>query len=91
MLLRLGTSTTAVMKRINVNVEDDCHRLLTTVVAVLGIPANEFIYDVLASNLLKTALNNKEVQQIVLSLKFHDGSRAHLLQQQLRQSTEETH
>ena len=71
------------MKRVNFNMEDQCHALLKSVCALKGVTVSEYVYKVLADDFHKLIRENNQVQTMFLGGTYRIGSQAYLLKELL--------
>lgn len=65
---------------------DSCAQLLKSVCALKGINQGEWIYEAVSKDFQKLAYEDQQVQQIVLSGTYPEGSRAYVLQQRIKEA-----
>ena len=70
-------------KRVNFNMEDQCHALLKSVCALKGVSVSEYVYKVLADDFHKLIREDNQVQTMFLSGTYREGSKAYLLKELL--------
>ena len=70
-------------KRVNFNMEDQCHALLKSVCALRGVSVSEYVYKVLADDFHKLIREDNQVQTMFLNGTYRNGSRAYLLKESL--------
>ena len=70
-------------KRVNFNMDDQCHALLKSVCALKGITVSEYVYKVLADDFHKLIREDNQVQTMFLSGTYRNGSKAYLLKESL--------
>lgn len=75
------------VKRINVNVPDECHHLLKNTCTQMGVTVNEFAHQATSMAIYKAALENDHLKQIILAMKFEECGKAYRLQVALRDGT----
>ena len=71
------------MKRVNFNMEDQCHALLKSVCALKGVTVSEYVYKVLADDFHKLIRENNQVQTLFLAGTYREGTKAYLFYQSL--------
>ena len=67
------------MKRVNLNVENDCHSLLKSICALKGVTLNEWVYHLLLREFEYLFKNDEQLRQMFLSGEYVSGSKAALL------------
>ena len=70
-------------KRVNFNMDDQCHALLKSVCALKGVSLSEYVYKVLADDFHKLIRENNQVQTMFLGGTYRIGSKAYLLKELL--------
>ena len=78
-------------KRVNFNMEAECHALLKGVCALKGITISEYVYQVLAEDFHKLIREDNQVQTLFLAGTYREGSRAYLLKQSLIEELNQSH
>ena len=71
----------AFLKRINFGMPDECHAILKSVCALKGINMNDYIYDCVHEVFVKRALEDHQIQQIVLAGTYQPGTNAYHLKE----------
>nr|BAR32659.1 hypothetical protein [uncultured Mediterranean phage uvMED] len=77
-------------KRVNFNMEDQCHALLKSVCALKGVSVSEYVYKVLSDDFHKLIREDNQVQTMFLSGTYREGSKAYLLKELLIEELEES-
>jgi hypothetical protein len=72
------------MKRVNFNMAPECHSLLKSVCALKGITVSEYVYEVVKERFQEMVYSDNQVQQILMNGTYPVGSKAYVLQEQLR-------
>ena len=80
-LQRLGLVFT--LKRVNVNIPDECHHLLKTACVALGISINDFVHEACQEAIRKRAIDDKHLRNVVVSLNFPEDTFAAKLQKSI--------
>ena len=62
----------------------ECHALLKGVCALKGISVSEYVYELIAENFRELVLTDNQVQQMFFNGQYPVGSKAYVLQEQLR-------
>ena len=70
-------------KRVNFNMEDQCHALLKSVCALKGVTVSEYVFKVLTEDFHKLITEDKQVQTMFLGGTYRKGSKAYLLKELL--------
>ena len=68
---------------------DECAQLLKSVCALKGINQGEWILKCVQEDFMKRALEDKQVQQIVLSCTYPKGSSAYALKELILETNKE--
>lgn len=71
------------MKRVNFNMDADCHALLKGVCALKRVTISEHIYEIIRADFEKRIKEDKQVQTMFLAGTYREGSNAYLLKQSL--------
>ncbi len=72
------------MKRVNINVPDECHHLLKNTCTQLGVTVNEFVHTATNEAIHKHALEHDHLKQFILAMEFSKCSKAYRLQASLK-------
>ena len=70
-------------KRVNFNMQEQCHALLKSVCALKGVTVSEYVYKILAEDFHKLIREDNQVQTMFLAGTYLEGSKAYLLKQSL--------
>lgn len=70
-------------KRVNFNIDEECHALLKSVCALKGLSVSEYVYQVLTEEFKSLVRTNTQVQHMFLAGEYKTGSKAHHIQQAL--------
>jgi hypothetical protein len=62
----------------------ECHALLKGVCALKGVTVSEYVYKVIAEDFSELVKTDNQVQQMFFNGKYPAGSKAYVLQEQLR-------
>ena len=62
----------------------ECHALLKGVCALKGVTVSEYVYKVIAEDFRKLVLSNNQVRQMLINGTYPVGSKAYVLQEQMR-------
>ena len=71
------------MKRVNFNMEDDCHALLKSVCALKGVTVSDYVYNLIARSFEQLVRNDDQVRQMFLNGNYSDECRAQVLKEKL--------
>ena len=71
------------MKRVNFNMDAECHALLKSVCALKGVTVSEYVYKVLTEEFRRLINEDNQVQTLFLTGTYRNGSKAYLLKQSL--------
>ena len=71
------------MKRVNFNMDAECHALLKGVCALKGVTLSAYVYKVLYENFLRTVREDKQVQTMFLAGTYEEGGAAYRLKELL--------
>ena len=78
-------------KRVNFNMDDQCHALLKSVCALKRVTVSEYVHKVLAEDFLKLIKEDNQVQTMFLNGTYRNGSRAYLLKESLIEELNSSH
>lgn len=70
-------------KRVNFNIEEECHTLLKSVCALKGLSVSEYVYQVLTEDFKVLVRTDTQVQHMFLAGEYKTGSSAHAIKQDL--------
>ena len=84
MFVLLRTFLGASLKRVNFNMAPECHALLKSVCALKGITVSEYVYTLVIERFHELCYSDNQVQQILLNGTYPVGSKAYVLQEQIR-------
>jgi len=62
----------------------ECHALLKGVCALKGISVSEYVYELIAENFRELVKTDNQVQQMFFNGQYPVGSKAYVLQEELR-------
>ena len=71
------------MKRVQVLLEPDCHKVLKCVCAQMGITMNEFVYMASKRHMRKTLTEHEHLKTLIQSLPLTPGSTAYNMREQI--------
>ena len=71
------------MKRVNFNMQDDCHALLKSTCALKGVTVSDYVYDLLSEKFEEMVRQDAQVRQMFLSGDYGEGCRAGRLKQKI--------
>ena len=71
------------MKRVNFNMDAECHAILKGVCALKRVTISEYIYEIIKENFEKQVREDNQVQTLFLAGIYSEGSNAYLLKQSL--------
>ena len=71
------------MKRVNFNMDAECHALLKGVCALKRITISEHVYAILKEDFEKRVREDNQVQTMFLAGQYEEGSSASILKQTL--------
>ena len=72
------------LKRINFNMAPECHALLKGVCALKGKTISEFVYEIIRERFHELVYSDNQVQQMLMNGTYPTGSKAYVLQEQIR-------
>ena len=79
-------------KRVNFNMNEECHALLKGVCALKGVTVSEYVYNVIAEEFYRLVREDKQVQSMFLAGDYKEGGNAYrlkeLLIEELKQSND---
>lgn len=70
-------------KRVNFNMDEQCHALLKSVCALKGVTISDYLSKVFAEDFRKLVRENNQVQTLFLGGTYRIGSTAYLLKELL--------
>ena len=73
------------MRRVNFNMEEDCHALMKAMCALRGESVSEYINTILIESFLQRLNEDEQVKQMFMSREYKEGSKAYYLKEQLKQ------
>jgi len=65
---------------------DECHALLKSVCALKGVNMQDWIYECVHEDFVKRALEDQQVQQMVLAGTYQPGSNAYCLKEEIKEA-----
>ena len=76
------------LKRVNFNMEPDCHALLKSVCVLKRVTVSEFCQDLIAADLERRVHTDPQVRQMVMHGTYPSGCLAYRLQQKIRSESD---
>ena len=70
-------------KRVNFNMQSDCHALLKSVCAIKRVSVSEYCYGLLAENFAELVRTDPQIRQMLISGNYPPGTNAHHLKKQI--------
>ena len=70
-------------KRVNFNMNAECHALLKSVCALKGVTLSEYVYKVLAEDFQQLVREDNQVQTMFLAGTYNEGSHAYIFKESL--------
>jgi hypothetical protein len=71
------------MKRVNFNMDAECHAILKGVCALKRVTISEYIYEIIREDFEKQVREDNQVQTLFLAGQYKEGSNAYLLKESL--------
>lgn len=71
------------VKRVNFNMQEECHALLKGVCALKGITVSEYVYNVIAEEFRRLIKEDNQVRHMFMSGTYKEGGRAYCLKESL--------
>ena len=71
------------MKRVNFNMEEECHALMKAMCALRGESVSEYVNHCLLESFTQRINEDEQVKQMFMSREYKIGSKAYNLKQQL--------
>ena len=71
------------LKRVNFNIQPECHALLKSVCALKGVTVSDYIYDLLGKDFEELVRTDEQVRQMFLSGNYRVGSRVQTLKSKI--------
>ena len=71
------------MKRVNFNMDSECHALLKGVCALKGVTVSEYVYKVITEDFHRLVKEDIQVQQMFVAGEYPVGTKAYALKVQL--------
>lgn len=71
------------VKRVNFNMNEECHALLKSVCALKGVTVSEYVYELVAVEFSRLVKEDIQVQTMFLAGTYREGSNAYILKQSL--------
>ena len=69
------------MKRVNFNMNEECHALLKGVSALKGKPLGEYCYEIISEEFYRLVREDKQVQSMFLAGTYQEGGSAYRLKE----------
>ena len=76
------------MKRVNFNMNEECHALLKSVCALKGVSVSDHCYRLIASDFKKDVYENQQIRDMFLRGDYKEGSNACKLKQEVLEAFE---
>ena len=73
------------MKRVNFNMEEECHALMKAMCALRGESVSEYVNTCLLESFIQRLNEDEQVKQMFMSREYKEGSKAYRLKAQLLQ------
>ena len=70
-------------KRVNFNMNEECHALLKGVCALKGVTVSEYVYNVIAEEFYRLVREDNQVQSMFLAGTYKEGGNAYRLKELL--------
>ena len=71
------------MKRVNFNMEEECHALMKAMCALRGESVSEYVNTCLLESFIQRLNEDEQVKQMFMSREYKEGTRAYRLKAQL--------
>jgi truncated hemoglobin YjbI len=71
------------MKRVNFNMEEDCHALMKAMCALRGESVSEYVNQCMVETFFKRVKEDEQVKQMFLARDYKEGTKAYRLKAQL--------
>lgn len=71
------------MKRVNFNMDEECHALMKAMCALRGESVSEYVNQCMLESFTKRIKEDEQVKQMFMSREYKTGSKAYNLKQQL--------
>tara|TARA_A100001035_G_scaffold261665_1_gene240823 strand:- start:1042 stop:1305 length:264 start_codon:yes stop_codon:yes gene_type:complete len=78
------------VKRVNFNMNAECHALLKGVSALKGKTLSEYVYEIITEEFYKLVREDKQVQSMFLAGTYQEGGSAYRLKELLIEELEES-
>ena len=79
------------VKRVNFNMDEQCHALLKGVCALKGTTVSDYVYNIIYFEFKKLVYTDPQVRQMFLAGVYKPGSSADLLKREYLQYCEDEH
>ena len=76
-------------KRVNFNMDAECHQILKAVCALKGITVSEHLNNCLYEWFSKAVYEDNQIQQLFIAGEYHEHGNAYALQAELKKSLDE--
>ena len=77
-------------KRVNFDMDAECHALLKGVCALKGITLSEYVYEILNEKFINLVKNDKQMQSMFLAGTYKIGGSAYVLKESLIEELKES-
>ena len=77
-------------KRVNFNMNEECHALLKSTCALKGVTVSEFVYQCVHEEFVRLVKSDNQVQTMFFAGTYRIGSNAYLLKESLIEETEKS-
>lgn len=71
------------VKRVNFNMDAECHALLKGVCALKGVTISEYVQDIINEDFLRKVREDKQIQTMFLAGDYKEGTPASIFKQAL--------
>ena len=75
------------MKRVNFNMEEECHALMKAMCALRGESVSEYVNQCMLESFTKRIKEDEQVKQMFMSREYKEGTRAYRLKAQITEET----
>ena len=80
------------VKRVNFNMNEECHALLKGVCALKGVTLGDYVYEIISEEFYRLVREDNQVQSMFLAGTYKEGGNAYrlkeLLKEELKQSND---
>ena len=77
-------------KRVNFNIDAECHALLKSVCALKGVTVSDYVYKVISEDFHKLIRENNQMQTMFLGGTYTKGGKAYVLKESLIEELKQT-